>query len=225
MTFSQINVGTGELERYPDATVGISEALADEAAEAEAIILGSIHATEVVYLRLGELMADFEERELYKARGYASFRQWADSADMNRLNYQTAQNLIRIHKGLKPIFERGDLNIEDYPMSALRALLPLLGDYTDDDILQVARDVHGLTVKDTNAVVKEKRGIKQYPEPVVFKARVQRMDIENKHENYRFTVACIRADGSVYSMGPQQIVNHRDYAALKKFYGRHIEEV
>lgn len=220
MTFSQINPGSGELEVYPDATAGITTTIADEAAEAEAFIIASIHATEVVYLKLGELMKDFRDRELYRARGYSTFRQWADSADMNRLNYQTANNLIRIVEGLKPIFERGDLNIEDYPMSTLRAMLPLVGDFSDDDILQVARDAHGLTVKDTNALVKTKRGIKLYPEDVIFKAFTT---IKPDSDWIDAEIVCIRSDGAIYKVGRQSIMKC-DYEAFKKFYGRHLEE-
>lgn len=223
MTFAQINQGSGELEVYQDATKGITPVLADEAKEAEAFILGSLHATEVVYLHLGELLKEFRDRNYHKACGYDSFRQWANSAECSRLNYQTANNLIRIVEGLKPIFERGDLNIEDYPMSILRAMLPLVGDYTDDDIIQVARDARHLTVTDTNALVKTKRGIKLHPEPVVFKAVVKLGAADRDHHQFR--VICIRDDGSYYEMGGNQAVHKRDYEALKKFYGRHLEEI
>lgn len=222
MTFGQINVGTGELEVYYDDTKGITPELVEEAQEKEAQIIEGVNVAEQVYYRIGEMLKDFRDRELYRARNFNTFNEWADSPELARIGRQTANNLIRIVEGLEPIFERHGLDLGDYPMSVARAMLPLLNDNkTEEEIVDIAERVKDLTVRDASAIIKESRGLGDRDEPTIFKAFVQ---IDYTERVHMATIVAVRPDGVSFDMG-KLMVDKRDYPRFQQFYGRWLEEV
>lgn len=177
---SQID-GSGELLRYPDVYKNVTQEDVKDANAIEQNIRNLKQAVERGYLAIAYQLDEFERRHLYLARGYDSFRAWANSPEID-IGYRLAHDMLRIVREAAPVL--GDEVLDDYGISKARALLPLLSDQNGEEKLQKAFDATAqLTVKDTHQYVKEVRGIAkpiEEDEPAIFAATVQRGESYHK---------------------------------------------
>jgi hypothetical protein len=220
MTYSRLNEGTGELETYVDAFKDVTDEQVQLALQTERQILAMANGIHEASLNLGYALQLFRDAELYKARGYETFDLWADSAEMANVGKQTAKYLIRIVENIVPILENTDNLPSEYPVSTLRAMLPLLAEERGEElVVEAAESVKGLTCRDAAAIIKEMRGVgtTSDDEPDVIKAYVTMGETEHKVETYMF-----RADGSFTHLG-DWVVSRKDYALVGKMFGKNLE--
>jgi hypothetical protein len=105
-TFTQVDQGTGEIQVYTDTFGNISEEDIERAQYLEQCILEESANVELGYLRMARDLSEFKRDELYKARGFETFRLWADSPDLKRVSYRSAQRLVQIADEAIPILEK-----------------------------------------------------------------------------------------------------------------------
>ena len=214
MTYSRINEGTGELETYSDVFKDVTPEQAELALHVEQEILTMANTIHETSLTLGTTLVLFRDAELYKARGYETFNNWVGSADMANVGVQTAKYLMRIVEDLVPVLESGDATPTEYPVSTLRAMLPLLADERGEElVIEAAEAVKGLTCRDAAAIIKEMRGVdaKEADLPDEVKAYVTMGELEHSVE-----IMSWHSDGTFTKLGTLT-VPRRDYVAFEKF--------
>lgn len=220
MTYSRINEGTGELETYNDFTKDVTPEQVEIAFQTERQILEMANSIHETSLNLGYALLLFRDAELYKARGYETFSLWVGSAEMANVGVQTAKYLIRIVEEIVPVLEEQSVPPAEYPVSTLRAMLPLLTEENGENlVIEAAEAVKGLTCRDAAAIIKEMRGVdqKEDEEPSVVKAYVTMGDKVHEIETFVF-----RGDGSSHFLGSWKCLRS-DFVAVEKMFGKNIE--
>ena len=184
----------GELETYRDPYGDVSQQDVADAQALEEKIISQRKAIDVGYLTIALDLATFQERKLYLARGYPTFRAWADSPELG-VGARLAHDLIRIVNEAIPILERHDALDALPPISNMRDLLPILADANaEEKFVEAAYQVKDLTNREAKDAVRQIRGIERpYDEkqPAIFKAIVVRGESFNA-----ITITC--GDGSDY---------------------------
>ncbi len=152
--------GDGTVEQYDDRYAEVTEEMVKKAEELEAQILDNGRRVTGSYLRMARDLSDFKREKLYLARGYDSFKDWADSPEISSVGWRTAYNLVRIADEVIPMLERNNLLDETPSISNLYDLLPILND--DDGeakFIAAMRAIKGLSNRDAKRAIKEVRGI------------------------------------------------------------------
>ncbi len=214
--------GDGAVERYHDPYGLVTEDQVKRAHELETEILQQINQVEVSYLRIAKSLSTFKREKLYLARNFTSFQQWADSEELSKLSYRSAQRLVQIADDALPLLVKHDL-MEMLPsVSALGDLLPLLNDDDGETkFVQAIKDIQGLTNKDIKALVKERRGLADpldKEQPAIFSAQVERGT-----EYHRVQIFC--SDGvDYYKVTPQPLmVKPKHFARFEERFGRFLQ--
>jgi hypothetical protein len=211
----------GSIEKYDDSFRDVTQDGVDEAEASLQHIHRLVGSIEVAFLELGKALDQFETKKLYLGRGFTSFRQWADSDELS-IGYNAAHSLIRVVREILPIFQKHNLMdyVPKFPISKMRALLPLMADPNGEDMLvQAVKDGADLTFLDTKALVQEMRGLDKgidEPDPAIFKAKVTRGD-----EFHRLTVSC--QDGVDYYFVGTLVIKPQHFARWEERFGRFIE--
>ena len=212
----------GELVAYEDHFSNITPEDAAFAEELENGILKMASTISVGYLQIARALNEFDEKKLYKARGYETFKLWANSPNLHGIGYRTARNLIRIYREAVPIFARHD-KMDLLPLiqtSKMQALLPILGDEdAEDKFIEAAYQIKDKTIKDSYAIIDEIRGKKnKYDEslPTVFSAQVQYGESFHK-----LRITAIGED-DIYDCGTLNI-KARDWWRWEERFGRFLE--
>jgi hypothetical protein len=212
----------GELVAYDDHFKDITPEDAAFAEERELTILKQAGHISRSFLMIAQLLSEFEEKKLYKARGYETFKLWANSPNLHGIGYRTARNLIRIYREAVPIFARHD-KMDLLPLiqtSKMQALLPILGDEdAEDKFIEAAYQIKDKTIKDSYAIIDEIRGKKnKYDEsmPTVFSAQVQ------YGESYHKVRITAIGEDDIYDCGTLNI-KARDWHRWEERFGRFVE--
>src|SRR5688572_24171200 len=119
-----------ELVAYDNPFKNITEEDAFAAEQLESAILSVAGQISSGYLQIARALHEFKEKKYYLARGYETFKSWADSPNLKGIGYRTMHDLIRIYEEVLPILARHDA-MDVLPLvqsSKMRALLPVLGD-------------------------------------------------------------------------------------------------
>lgn len=168
---------SGELETYRDPYGVVSQEDVQAAMELEQKIINERNAIDVGYLRIALDLAQFSERKLYLARGYPTFRAWADSPEV-KIGARLAHDLLRIVNEAIPILEKYDAMEALPPISNMRDLLPILADNdAEEKFIEAAYTVKDLTNREAKDAIRQIRGIqREYDEktPAIFQAKVRR---------------------------------------------------
>lgn len=152
---------SGELETYRDPYGVVSQEDVQAAIDLEQKIINERHAIDVGYLRIALDLAQFNERKLYLARGYPSFRDWTDSPEI-RIGYRLAHDLLRIVNEAIPILEKHDAMDALPSISNMRDLLPILADdNAEEKFIEAAYTVKDLTNREAKDAVRQIRGIQR----------------------------------------------------------------
>src|SRR6478752_8941544 len=104
----QIDQGTGELVRYDNTYDFVKDGDVKRADEVADEIIEHSRTIELHYLKLAQALSTFNSERLYLAKGFPSFRVWAESNEITGLSYRTAHNLLRIADEALPILQRND---------------------------------------------------------------------------------------------------------------------
>lgn len=205
---------SGELERYNDVYADVDEEQIYLATKLEEFIFNEQHNIERSFLRIGAALAQFDEQELWRARGYPSFRSWTSELSFS---YEHATRLIRIVRDLVPLIGDTD-NLP--PVSTMKELLPMLSDgSSSEEILDAYNEVRDLTTADAKRRIREIRGVDQPSVPATFRAVVQSFDDHNRVRIERFG-----DDGDYYTVTPQPLyIKHRDWPRWESRFGSFIE--
>ena len=167
----------GELETYHDPYGEVTDLDVEAAINLETKIINQRKAIDVGYLTIALDLAKFQERKLYLARGYSTFRAWADSPEIS-IGWRLAHDLIRIVNEAIPILERNNALDALPPISNMRDLLPILADDdAESKFVEAAYQVKELTNREAKDAVRQIRGIERpydEPQPAIFKASVIR---------------------------------------------------
>lgn len=165
MTFSLVNVGSGELERYPDFFANVTQEDVERAEIVEDKIIQAKAVIELGFFALAEMIEEFDRKQLYKARGFERFKDWVESPQIE-ISWRVAQDLIRIQREVVPMLAQhsGGQNLQELitqaGVSKVRALLPLLSDpSTHDDFAELIVDAPDMTWRDLREEVKIRRGV------------------------------------------------------------------
>ena len=213
------------IDASADDLAGLLVVQPEDAAFAEELengILKMASTISVGYLQIARALNEFDEKKLYKARGYETFKLWANSPNLHGIGYRTARNLIRIYREAVPIFARHD-KMDLLPLiqtSKMQALLPILGDEdAEDKFIEAAYQIKDKTIKDSYAIIDEIRGKKnKYDEslPTVFSAQVQYGESFHK-----LRITAIGED-DIYDCGTLNI-KARDWWRWEERFGRFLE--
>ena len=213
---------SGELVAYDDSFKGVSANDVVGAEGLESAILRLVGEISTGYLKVGQMLHEFREKKYYLARGYESFRTWADSPNLKGIGYRTAHDLIRIYTDIVPILARNDA-LDALPAiqsGKMRAILPILGDEdAENKIIDAVYAIKDLTTKDSYAAINEIRGKKDFYDrelDTIFKAKVFYGDSYNK-----VIVTAVNND-DVYQVGMLQIKT-RDWQRWEERFGRFVE--
>lgn len=222
---SSLQIGSdGSVERYPDPYKNITKAQIRRAAELEQQILAQTSYLQVSYLRLARALAEFKEEKLYLARGYPTFRAWAESPDLQGLTYRTAHNLVRIANEVIPLLERNNLVDKLPPVSVMYSMLPILSDENaEEKFIEATYQVQGLTHRDAEDRIKEVRGIaRPYDEerPALFTARVETE--YNNRWNYVHIWCNKGNDGYSVTGQTPLMVKKEDWPRLEQIFRNYI---
>lgn len=182
----------GTLVGYADPFKNIDNDTAELAEKAEAEITRTKGSIEVEFLKLAYLIDEFDQRELYLARGYETMRAWSESPEIE-ISWRVAQDLIRIRREVIPLLEQtyGDnesahRTVVEAGISKVRAALPLLRDKDKtEDFIQVVEAAPMMPWNDVRNEVKERRGVARPLDqalPVLFRASVKLYD---EHANIK----------------------------------------
>lgn len=214
--------GSGELVAYDDHFKHVTEADAEEAEKLENEILHVAGLISTQYLLVGKALCEFKEKKYYLARGYESFRAWADSPNLKGIGYRTAHDLMRIYTDIVPILAKYDA-MDALPLvqsGKMRAILPILGDENaEKKIIDAVYTVQDLTTRDAYAAINEIRGKKDFFEdelPVVFKAKVIYGD------SYHKVMVTALDNDDIYSVGTLMI-KPKHWPRWEERFGRFIE--
>lgn len=214
--------GSGELVAYDDHFKDVTEEDVQRAELLEKDILRIAGTISTNYLSIARDLSEFKEKKYYRARGFESFRAWADSPNLKGIGYRTAHDLIRIYEHVLPILARNDA-METLPMiqsGKMRALLPILGDEgAEEKIIEAAYAIQDLTTKDSYAAIHEIRDKKDPFDdvmPTVFKARVRYGETFHK-----VTITAIDNE-DIYDCGVLSIKT-KDWKRWESRFGRFIE--
>lgn len=206
----------GSIVEYPDA-YKLSESEISDAERMEQYILAEQRQIKQSFLKIGAALNIFEDQKYYLGRGFPSFRAWLNSPDIE-ISYRLAHDLMRISNELVP--KIGMDNIEKIPVSTLREMLPMLSDGTsDEDLLELVEDVDGLTTRDAKGMIRERRGVKEGIQPVLFHATV------TKGSSYhRVTITRAGEDGDVYEVTSEPLrIKPKDFALWQQRFGTFMD--
>lgn len=222
-TFTQVDQGTGEIQVYSDTFGNISEEDIERAQYLEQCILEESAGVEIGYLRMARHLSEFKADNLFLARGFETFRLWADSPDLKRIGYRSAQRLVQIADEAIPMLEKYGLMEQLPPISTLGDLLPLLNDDDGEKkFVEAVKMVEGMSNRDAKRYVREVRGLPPglNGDGPTFRAKVTRGETVHK-----ITITCEDGDGDFYEAGKMQVrVKH--FAAFEKLFNeRFIEYV
>lgn len=188
---------TGEIELYHDPYAGISIEDVQLADYVENIIITEQQNIETSFLKIGTALIQFEDLELWRAKGMPSFRAWLSGPEF-MFSYEHGTRLMRVVRDLIPIIGEQE---HVPPVSKLIAMLPLVADgRTDDEIREVFDDIQALPVRAAKDHIREVRGIDRPEQPTTFRARVQNGETYNN-----ITVTRYGEDGDIYELGRLQI--------------------
>lgn len=219
----QIDQGTGELVRYDNTYDFVKDGDVKRADEVAEQIIEHSRTIELHYLKLAQALSTFNQERLYLAKGFPSFRTWAESNEISGLSYRTAHNLLRIADEALPILQKNDA-MEMLPsVSTMYDLLPILSDdNAEEKFIEAVERVQGLTNRDAKAEIREIRGIDSgsiEKMPTVFSAKVTRGDTY-----HRLKIYC--SDGEEYydctPSGPV-VIKPEHFARFEERFGRFIE--
>lgn len=214
--------GTGEIQRYADTFSAVTDKDVARAEEVEGQIIDHTKSIEIHYLKLARALSTFNAEKLYLAKGYPTFRAWADSADIPGLSYRTAHNLIRIADEALPILEKHDAMNLLPPVSTMYDLLPILSDENaEEKFIEAAERVQGLTTRDAKQEIRAVRGIEEPYDQVkssILKARVWRGEDKHRIELW------IAAGDRYYQAGTVHI-DKRDWPEVESVFDGNYEIV
>jgi len=205
----------GNMEYYPDAyDVGAEQI--EEADRYEEFILKQQDGIEKSFLMIGAALAQFDQKMLWKAKGYPSFRAWVSAPEIH-FSYEHANRLIRIVNELLPAL---DITTTDYPVSVLKELLPMLSDGSGEEKVKEAYEaIEGMTVSDAKKTIREMRGIEESAPQLIFRARV--VIGEDSHKvGIRRTGG---EDGDIYEVGTLTI-KKKDWKQWESRFGQNFIE-
>ena len=215
--------GSGELVAYADHFKDVTQEDAEYAEALETHIISVAGNVTVGYLQMAKALSEFEEKKYYKARGFESFRAWADSPNLKGIGYRTAHDLIRIYRDILPVLAKHDA-MDAMPLiqsGKMRAILPILGDENaEEKIIDAVYTIKDLTTKDSYAAINEIRGKKDSFEegdlPTIFKAKVL------YGESYHKVIITAMAGDDIYQVGMLSI-KPKDWPRWEERFGRFVE--
>lgn len=151
----------GSLEKYNDAFKSVTKEMRERAEELETQIVDYANQAEVAYLRIARALSEFKRDKLYLARGYESFRAWANSAEMKSVgSYRSAARLVQIADEALPILQKYNAMDALPPVATMGDLLPILNDEDGEKkFVEAVYAVSGLTNSDAKLRIKELRGL------------------------------------------------------------------
>jgi hypothetical protein len=213
----------GALEMYPDSY----KVSADKVEMANTIEEGIIYERQNIeggFLRMGALLMVFEDNELYKAKGVPSMKAYTQSPHLG-ISARLAHDLIRIAREVGPILERArERGVEPVipSISKVRNALPLLSEGIDEEeFLEVLEEMEDLTVNDGKRIVRERRGLDNGNESVLFHATVERGEVYNK-----IWVRRTGPDGDIYEFAKEPWrVKVKDFAQVVDRFKLMVEYV
>lgn len=207
--------GTGELMRYPDTFGNVSQEDVERAQILEQAILDQANQVEMSYLLMARDLSEFKRDRLYLARGFDSFENWANSPDLKKISYRSAQRLVQIADEAIPLLEKFGLMDFLPPVATMGDLLPLLGDNDGEaKFAEAVKAVEGMSNRDAKRYIKELRGIApggNGGQPT-FTAKVRRGDSYNTVK-----VFCADEGGDYYETGTL-MVKPKDWAQFEKMF-------
>lgn len=158
----------GSLVTVPDAHANVTPDDIIEADRLEEAVLRCMGEIKISYIRLAAYLDEFENKNLYLAKGYTDFWSWVGSAEIN-IGSRVARDLLRIAREALPVLQASNSMdvIDGLNISTMRSLLPMLNQ-GEDKFVEASREVSGLTVKDAYEKIKEIRG--KPPKNVYLKA-------------------------------------------------------
>lgn len=214
-TFSYIG-SSGEMETYQDSYGAVTQDDIDSAERLERYILDTQTNIEQSFLKMGAALVVFEEERYYLARGMPSMRAWLNSPEFH-ISYRLAMDLMRIARELVPLFP--DDTVPELPVSTMRELLPLVSEgRTAEEIVGVAEDIQGMTVRDARNHIREVRGIDEPEQPTIFRARV-----EMGEEYHRVWITRYGDDGDIYQLSREPLrIKPRDWQRWSTRFGGFI---
>lgn len=190
----------GTLEQYNDAFGDVTEEDVEAAIRLENEIKKHGRTIELSYLKLARDLSEFNKKEYYKARGFESFKTWADSPELS-VGYRTAQNLLRVADELMPTLVELGLTDELPPIGIMYNLLPLLNDENPKEkIRQAVTSVGGLSFRDAKEVIRGIRGLAASTDVVKFSAKLKLGPSTNSFDLFVST-----PDGDYYKAGTLSI--------------------
>lgn len=184
----------GTLVEYPDPYKNVSETDVQDLQGFEQFIIEQQDNIKGSFLRIGAALIEIDKRELYKAAGVSTMKQWMESTDFD-FSYEHGTRLMRIVRDLVPI-----IGVEKLPpISTLKEVLPMLTEGFDaDEIREAVAEVTELNTKDAQRRLRELRGVVQKESPATFRARVVTGEVFN-----RVWVTCYSEGGDIYDVTPK----------------------
>lgn len=215
---------SGEMEFYHDPYAGVTQEMAEEAIRFEEEIVKRREMVEQGFLEMAFLLDEFDRKEYYRARGYASMKEWSEDPGVE-IGHRVALDLLRIVREAVPVLAEDD-NLEPAidaisraKISKTRAMLPLLSLGMHDEFRDLISRAPDMTLRDVN---REVRILKHGGDPngdlmpAVFKAFVRRGD---KTSRYKITVM----DGQVVQDVGTLLIPNEYTARFDERFGRFIE--
>lgn len=175
-----VDRGSGEMLRFDNTYGNITVEQGQAALDAEQEILQEYGQAQTSYYRLAAKLAEFKTKRLFLARGYSSFGQWADSAELKGIGKRTAYNLVRIAEEALPILEKHGALDALPPLSTMYDMLPILRDENaEEKFVEAAYEVQDKTNHDAKQIIRDIRGLEPKDNDLTFfKLNVREVDDE-----------------------------------------------
>lgn len=151
---------------------------------AELQVKDAKRSIELGFAKLGYLLSEIDEQQMYRGFGFPKFKLWIESSDVE-ISHRVALDLIRIHREVKPLLGEGgdsEIRIGRIGVSKVRAMLPLLNMENGKTAFkklfdELEQSAIPMTWNDVRQEVKKLRGIEKPIDAryaTVFKATVTR---------------------------------------------------